>query len=104
MTGHGITRSYLHRLKIIGSPECPFKHGIQTVYHLIVQCGRLVNEREHLKRSVLKVGKWPVRKSEMTNRKLKQLIGYINLIDLEQINQMQMNTISRKTTIACDVM
>jgi hypothetical protein len=31
MTGHGNIRSYLHRLKIIGSPECPCKHGIQTV-------------------------------------------------------------------------
>ena len=23
MTGHGNIRSYLHRLKIIGNPECP---------------------------------------------------------------------------------
>ena len=46
MTGHGNIRSYLHRLKIIGSPECPCKHGIQTVGHLIFQCNRLKNERE----------------------------------------------------------
>jgi len=38
MAGHGNIRSYLHRLKIIGSPECPCKHGIQTVDHLIFQC------------------------------------------------------------------
>jgi len=38
MTGHGNIRSYLHRLKIIGSPECPYKQGIQTVDHLIFQC------------------------------------------------------------------
>ena len=49
MTGHGNTRSCLHRLKIIGSPECPCKHGIQTVDHLIFQCNRLKNERENLK-------------------------------------------------------
>jgi hypothetical protein len=88
MTGHGNLRSYLYRLKIIRCPECPCKHGIQTVDHLIFQCGRLVNERKHLKRSVLNVGKWPVSKSEMTNRNLKQLIRYINSIDLEKINQM----------------
>jgi len=35
MTGHGNIKSYLHRLKIIGSPECPCKHGSQTVDHLI---------------------------------------------------------------------
>jgi hypothetical protein len=74
MTGHGSIRSYLHRLKIVGSPECPRKHGTQTVDHLIFQCTRLKNEREILKNSVLKVGNWPVSKSELTYRNLKQLI------------------------------
>jgi hypothetical protein len=41
MTGHRNIRSYLHRLKIIGSPECPCSHRIQTVDHLIFQCKRL---------------------------------------------------------------
>jgi hypothetical protein len=40
-----------------------------------------------LKSSVLKVGKWPVSKSELTNRNLKQFIKYINSMDLEKINQ-----------------
>jgi hypothetical protein len=53
MTGHGNIRSYLHRLQIIGSPECPCKHGTQTVDRLILQCNRLENEREKLKNSVL---------------------------------------------------
>ena len=56
-----------------------------------------MNERAHLKSSVLKVDKWPLSKSELTNRYLKQLLRYINLkqllryinsIDLEKINQM----------------
>jgi hypothetical protein len=38
--------------------------------------------------SVLKVGKWPVSKSELTNRYLKQLLRYIKSRDLEKINQM----------------
>jgi len=38
MSGHGNIRSYLHRLKIIDSPECPCKQDIQTVDHLILQC------------------------------------------------------------------
>ena len=62
MTGHGNIRIYLHRLKIIGCPECPCKHGTQTVDHLILQCERLVNERGKLKSSEVKVGKWPVKK------------------------------------------
>ena len=62
MTGHGNIPSYLHRLKIIGSPECACKHGIQTVDHLIFQLSRLKNKRETLETSLLKVGNWPVSK------------------------------------------
>jgi hypothetical protein len=87
MTGHGNILSNLHRQKIIGSPECPCSHEIQTVDHLIFQCKRLINERAILKNSVLKEGKWPVSKSELTNRNLKQFINYINSMDLAKINQ-----------------
>jgi hypothetical protein len=78
MTGHGNIRSYLHRLKIIASPECPCSHGIQTADHVIFQCKRLRNERAILKSSVLKEGKLPVSKCELTNRTLKQFINFIN--------------------------
>jgi len=71
---------------VIRSPECPCKHGTQTLDHLIFQCKRLKNEREILKNSLLKAGKWPVSKSELTNRNLKPLIRYINSMDLEKVN------------------
>jgi len=71
MTGHGNIRSYLHRLKITGSTEYQCKHDIQTVDHMIYQCNMLKNERETLKTCVLKVGNWPVSKSELTSRYLK---------------------------------
>jgi len=86
MTGHRNIRSYLLRLKIIGSPECPCKHDIQKVDHLIYQCNMLKNERETLKNSVIKVGDWRASKSELTSRYLKQFIRYINSMDFEKIN------------------
>jgi len=86
MTGNGNIRSYLHRLKIIGSPECPCKHSIQTVDHLIFQCNRLKNEREIFKNIVLKEGNWPASKSELTNRNLKQFIRYIHSMHFVKIN------------------
>jgi len=86
MTGHGNIRSYLHRLKFIESPERLCKHGTQTVDRLIFQCKRLKNEREILKNSALKVGNRPVSKSELTARKLKQLIRSLKSMDLEKIN------------------
>jgi hypothetical protein len=76
----------MHRLKIIGSTEYPRKHGIQTVGHLIFPCNKLKNERETLNTSVLKVGNWPMSKSELTNRYLKHFIRYINSMDFEKIN------------------
>jgi hypothetical protein len=78
MTGHGNIRSYLHRLKIKGSPECPRKHDVQTVDHRIFQGKRLKNEREILKKSVLKVGKWRTSKSELIYGNLKEFFRYIN--------------------------
>ena len=87
MTGHGNIRSNLHRLKIIGSAYCPCKHGIQTVKHLIFQCKSLKKERAILKSSLNKVGKWPMKKSELIDGNLKQFIKYINSMDLVKINQ-----------------
>jgi hypothetical protein len=86
MSGHGNIRSYLHRLKIIDSPECLCKKDIQTVDHLIFQCEKLKCEREILKNSGLKAGNWPIRKSELVNNNLKQLICYINSMELEKLN------------------
>jgi hypothetical protein len=87
MTGHGNIRSYLHRLKIIESPESPCNHGIQTVDRLIFQCKRLRNERAILKNSVLKESKWTVSKGELTNRNFWKFINYINSMEFKKINQ-----------------
>jgi hypothetical protein len=87
MTSQNIDLSSWNTLYIcilIGSPECPCSHGIQTIDHMIFQCKRLRNETEILKSSVLKEGKWPVSKSKLTNRNMEQFINYINSIDLEK--------------------
>ena len=87
MIGHGNIRSYLHRLKTIGKPVCPCKHGMQTVDYLIFQCERLKNERNILKNSVIKKGNWPLRKGELINRNFIHFIRYISSMDFEKINR-----------------
>jgi hypothetical protein len=62
------------------------KKDIQTVDHLIYQCEKLKYERGILKNSVLKTDNWPISKSKLVNRNLKQLIRYINSVDLEKLN------------------
>jgi hypothetical protein len=46
-----------------------------------------VQKAKEWKSSVIKEGKWPVSKCELTNRNLKQFINYINSVDFEKINQ-----------------
>jgi ribonuclease HI len=48
VTAHGKTRSYVHRFRIIESPECPCAKGNQTVDHLLYECSKLNNERGKL--------------------------------------------------------
>jgi hypothetical protein len=48
LTAHGKTKAYLHRFKIIQSPERTCTKGDQTVDHLIYDCGKLEKERDKL--------------------------------------------------------
>jgi len=68
VTAHGKTRSYLHRFKIIESPECPCANGNQTVDHLLYDCRKLNNEREKPIEHISKEDKCPVRKIELVKK------------------------------------
>ena len=46
VTAHGKTKDYIHRFKIIDSPERPCGTGNQTVEHLIYEFPKLQRERE----------------------------------------------------------
>jgi len=50
VTGHGVTRSYLHRFKIIPNSTCPC--GLkeeQTINHIISNCTKLENDKDPTK-------------------------------------------------------
>ena len=85
ITAHGKTRSYLHRFKIIESLECPCANGKQTVDLLIYDCNKLHNEREKLIAHISKEDNWPIRKSEIVKKYLKELIYFTNSIDYEKL-------------------
>jgi len=85
VTARGKTRPYLHRFKIIESPECSCANGNQTVDHLLYDCSKLNNEREKLIAHISKEDSWPTRKSELVNKYLKQAIHFTNSIDYEKL-------------------
>jgi hypothetical protein len=62
-TAHGKTTSYLHRFRIIKSPECPCANRNKTVDHPLYQCNKLNSEKEALIGYISKEGNWPVKKS-----------------------------------------
>jgi len=50
ITGHSVTRSYLHKFKIIPNSTCPC--GLkeeQTINHIILNCTQLENGEEYYK-------------------------------------------------------
>jgi hypothetical protein len=84
VTANGKTRSYLHRFKIIESPECPCANGNQTVDYLLYDCSKLNKERGKLIAHISKENDWPIRKSELVNEYTKQVIHFTNSIDYEK--------------------
>jgi ribonuclease HI len=85
VTAHSKTKAYLHRFKIIDSPECPCDGGNQTVDHLLYDCTKLHREREKLISSVSKQDNWPVNKCELLNKHTKHFIQFANSIDFEKL-------------------
>jgi hypothetical protein len=80
VTGHGKTRAYLHRFKLIESPTCPCGKEEQTTDHLIYRCILLQQPRETLKRETSKQGTWPTNKQDLINKHLKQFMKFTNSI------------------------
>jgi hypothetical protein len=85
VTAHGKTKTYLHRFKIIQSPECVCANGDQTVDHLIFHCAKLDKEREKLIAHTSKEEDGPVRKCDLVNKYLNEFKQFINSIDFEKL-------------------
>jgi len=85
VTANGKTRSYPHRFKIIVSPESPCAYSNQTVDNLLYDCCKINNERRKLIAHITKEDNWPIRKSELMNKHLKQFIHFTNYLDYEKL-------------------
>jgi hypothetical protein len=85
VTTHAKTKAYLHRFKIIQSPECVCANGDQTVDHLIFDCPKMDKERETLIAYTAREEDWPVRKCDLVNKDLNQFKQFINSIDFEKL-------------------
>jgi len=82
-TGHGKTRAYLHRFKLLDNATCVCKQGAQTVDHLLYHCKLLHKQRGTLKKNIIHPGKWPTSKQELITRFRKPFITFIESIDFD---------------------
>ena len=63
VSGHGKTKSYLHRFKFIDNPMCPCNEGAQSPEHLIYNCKILDSQRKTLQHQIKTGGgTWPTSK------------------------------------------
>jgi hypothetical protein len=66
ITGHGKTKSYLHRFKLADDLTCPINEGVQTPEHIIYECKILEPQRSPLIRHITtREGKWPPANNEL---------------------------------------
>jgi hypothetical protein len=85
LTAHGKTKAYLHRFKIIESPECPCGGGNQTVDHIMYDCIKLQREREQLIHNFSNQHSWPVEKCDLVKKHTKHFMQFVNSIDFEKL-------------------
>ena len=85
VTSHGKTKAYLHRFKIIESPDCPCGGGRQTTNHLLYDCTILQDERERLIGKIAREDSWPVGKRQLGNKYIKQFQQFTNKIDFTKL-------------------
>lgn len=86
LTGHGKTRDYYNRFRIVDSALCKCEKQNQTVNHLIYECTLLNRERQTLKQGIRqKGGHWPATNQDLVKIYLKEFIKFINKIDFEKL-------------------
>jgi hypothetical protein len=86
VTGHGKTKAYLYRFKLMDSPTCPCNEGDQTAEHLIYTCTLLEHERSSLDKQITAGGgSWPTTNSELVTTYLDDFTRFIKSIDFNKL-------------------
>jgi hypothetical protein len=85
--GHGKTRAYIHRFKIIADPTCTCRKAVQTTDHLIFECETPTKARKRLKTTALQEGNWPINKKDLIRKHHKEFVKFINDIPFDNLTQ-----------------
>jgi hypothetical protein len=91
VSGHGKTRAYLHRFKLLESATCPCNKGDQTTDHLLYHCTLLQQQREILEKDTLEHGIWPISKHDLITKHLNSFMKFTNSIDFDKLQRWRCN-------------
>ena len=86
VSGHGKTRDYIHRFKIIEELTCPCGKLDETTDHIICACERLTKEIDRLKKTAIVTNKWPINKRDLIRRHYNEFTNFINDIQFDKLN------------------
>ena len=87
VTGHSLTRLYLHRFKFIPNSACPCRlKEEQTISHIILNCTQLENERRILRNAILRTGDtWSPPFDQLTRKHVKTFMKFVRSIDFSAL-------------------
>ena len=104
VTAHGKTKAYVHRSKIIESPECPCDGGNRTIEHLLYDCTKLQRESEKLISNLLKQENWSVNKSDLVNKDIEHFIQFTNSRFWENLKPLTRQIAEKNTQTSTQVL
>jgi hypothetical protein len=81
LTGHGKTRAYLQRFKIIENATCACEQEDQTVDHILYHCTLLELQWQNMKNIAIKAGQWPPSKQHLITQHRDSLLNFLETID-----------------------
>jgi hypothetical protein len=88
VSGHGKTKSYLHRFKLIDNPMCPRNEGAQSTEHLIYDYKILETQRKTLKHQIMTSGgTWPTINSDLVAKYTHAFSRFIRSVDFYKLQQ-----------------
>jgi hypothetical protein len=86
VSGHGKTKSYLHRFKLIDNPMCPCSGGAQSSEHLVYDCEILEIQRKTMKHQIKSSGgTWPTNNRDLVEKYLHVFTKFIKSVDFYKL-------------------
>jgi hypothetical protein len=86
VSGHGKTKTYLHRFKLTDDPMCPCSEGELSVEHLIHVCRILEPQRSYLIQHITtRGGIWSPTNNELVVKYLNAFSRFVKSIDFSKL-------------------